>query len=163
MKTNKIFFITTGLVISMFLSYAILLVYITWPISELSINKAGVFGDSFGVLTSLFSGLAFSGLIWTIFLQRNDLKIQQEQLQHQLDEMENSRKEMATQSRIQRAQFYATIAQLRVAAKQAEVEALKVLAESSPPESRAEQIESINEIAKYIEKESKGLQKCRVD
>lgn len=50
-----------------------MLIYITWPIDEWSVNKAGVFGDSFGVINSLFSGLAFAGLIITILLQRQEL------------------------------------------------------------------------------------------
>ena len=49
---------------------------LTWPISELSINKSGVFGDSFGALTALFSGLAFAGMIVTILLQGRELKLQ---------------------------------------------------------------------------------------
>lgn len=41
----------------------------------------GPFGDSFGPLTSLFSGLAFSGLIYTVLLQRQELKLQRCELQ----------------------------------------------------------------------------------
>lgn len=33
----------------------------------------GLFGDQFGALSSLFSGLAFAGIIYTILLQRSDL------------------------------------------------------------------------------------------
>lgn len=54
-------------------SYAGLVLYLTWPISEFSIAKSGTFGDSFGVVTSLFSGLAFAGIILTILLQRQEL------------------------------------------------------------------------------------------
>ncbi|MCR6477979.1 hypothetical protein NU688_17590 [Variovorax sp. ZS18.2.2] len=45
----------------------------TWSLAD-----SGTFGDSFGVLTSLFSGLAFVGLIWTILQQREDLKVQRD-------------------------------------------------------------------------------------
>lgn len=55
------------------LSYGGLVLYLTWPISEYSISKAGTFGDSFGVITSFFSGLAFAGIILTIILQRQEL------------------------------------------------------------------------------------------
>lgn len=54
-------------------AYAALILYFTWPISEFSIAKSGTFGDSFGVVTSLFSGLAFAGIILTILLQRQEL------------------------------------------------------------------------------------------
>lgn len=61
-------------------AYSAIIVYLTWPISEISVNKSGVFGDSFGLLTSLFSGLAFSGLIITILLQREDILLQRQEL-----------------------------------------------------------------------------------
>lgn len=73
--------------------YAGALLFLTWPISEYSINKAGVFGDSFGILTSTFSGLAFAGLIITILLQREELGLQREELRE-------TRKEIAEQKKI---------------------------------------------------------------
>ena len=60
--------------------YALLLIYLSWPIDEISINKAGVFGDSFGILTSLFSALAFTGMITAISLQKEELSLQREEL-----------------------------------------------------------------------------------
>lgn len=54
-------------------AYGALIIYLTWPLSEFSIAKSGTFGDSFGVVTSLFSGLAFAGIILTILLQRQEL------------------------------------------------------------------------------------------
>jgi hypothetical protein len=62
-----------GLVLIIVCSYAATVIILTWPISEFSIAKAGVFGDSFGIITSLFSGLAFAGIIITILLQRQEL------------------------------------------------------------------------------------------
>lgn len=50
--------------------YAYFLICTTAPVSALSIEKAGQFGDSFGVITCLFSGLAFSGVLVTLYLQR---------------------------------------------------------------------------------------------
>jgi hypothetical protein len=43
-------------------------------------NERGTFGDSFGAINSLFSGLAFCGIIYTILLQRKELKLQREEL-----------------------------------------------------------------------------------
>lgn len=79
-----------GFVIVAFVLYASAIIILTWPISELSIEKSGQFGDSFGVLTSLFSGLAFAGIIITILMQRIDLQIQH-------DELELTRKEIKGQ------------------------------------------------------------------
>lgn len=53
--------------------YSGTLIWITWPISTNIIEKLGAFGDSFGIVNSLFSGLAFAGLIITILLQRLEL------------------------------------------------------------------------------------------
>ena len=62
-------------------AYATFLIYNSWPINELSISNAGLFGDSFGIVTSLFSGLAFTGMIVTILLQREELRLQRKELQ----------------------------------------------------------------------------------
>lgn len=40
----------------------------------------GQFGDVFGAVNALFSGLAFAGLITAILLQREDLELQREEL-----------------------------------------------------------------------------------
>ncbi|MBV1878085.1 MAG: putative phage abortive infection protein [Pseudomonadales bacterium] len=61
-------------------SYGGALVWITWPIDEYSIAKAANFGGSFGPLATLFSGLAFAGLIITINMQKNDSDSQHQQL-----------------------------------------------------------------------------------
>ncbi|MEM7246361.1 MAG: hypothetical protein AAF533_13510 [Acidobacteriota bacterium] len=41
---------------------------------------AGTFGDMFGAVNALFSGLAFAGLIYTILLQRQELEFQRLEL-----------------------------------------------------------------------------------
>jgi hypothetical protein len=43
-------------------------------------EKRGQFGDVFGAVNALFSGLAFSGLILAILLQRDDLDLQRQEL-----------------------------------------------------------------------------------
>ena len=60
--------------------YVFAIIFITWPIQELSVDKAGVFGDSFGVLNALFSGLAFAGVIITMLLQKEQLELQLKEL-----------------------------------------------------------------------------------
>ncbi|ROI09471.1 hypothetical protein EGH90_04040 [Kaistella haifensis] len=46
----------------------------------------GVFGDKFGAINALFSALAFAGIIFTIFLQKKELKLQREELAETRDE-----------------------------------------------------------------------------
>jgi hypothetical protein len=43
----------------------------------------GQFGDSFGAINALFSGLAFAGIVYTIIIQRKDLSDQQEEIKKQ--------------------------------------------------------------------------------
>lgn len=62
-------------------------------------ESAGEFGDMYGVLNTLFTGLAFMGLIITILLQRKDLALQREDLKRQSDEF-------ATQSRLSEIQQF---------------------------------------------------------
>lgn len=57
-------------------------------------KNAGTFGDQFGAVNALFSGLAFTGLIYTIILQRRDLKLQRRDLLYQRRELELTRKEL---------------------------------------------------------------------
>lgn len=47
--------------------------------------KYGTFGDSYGALNTLFSGLAFAILIITLFLQRKELQLQREEVQESND------------------------------------------------------------------------------
>jgi hypothetical protein len=71
---------TVGLAV-VFASYVGGLLIATWPISEISIGKAAAFGDSFGAITSLFAGLGFAGILATIFLQREELKLTRRELE----------------------------------------------------------------------------------
>ena len=61
-------------------------------------NTRGTFGDQFGAVNALFSGLAFTGLIYTIILQRRDLEIQRHDLKLQREEIAMNRKEMEEQT-----------------------------------------------------------------
>ena len=54
-------------------------------------ENAGIAGDLFGTIGSLFSGLAFVGVIWAIFLQRKALEIQHQDLIATLEEMKQTR------------------------------------------------------------------------
>lgn len=58
----------------------------------------GTFGDQFGAVNALFSGLAFAGLIYTIILQRRDLELQRNDLKLQREELALNRKEMEEQT-----------------------------------------------------------------
>ena len=61
-------------------------------------NTRGTFGDQFGAVNALFSGLAFTGLIYTIILQRRDLELQRNDLKLQRRELELTRGELQNQT-----------------------------------------------------------------
>ncbi|MFT6905961.1 MAG: hypothetical protein ACJAS1_002624 [Oleiphilaceae bacterium] len=80
MKIKTISIILISIVTLPVLIYSTFLVSVSWPIENFTIDKAGIFGDSFGVITSLFSGLAFCGMIITILLQKEELRLQRLEL-----------------------------------------------------------------------------------
>jgi hypothetical protein len=57
-------------------------------------DKAAQFGDAFGGVNALFSGLAFLGVIAAIVLQRDELAMQRTELELQRRELELNRAEM---------------------------------------------------------------------
>lgn len=85
---NVLLFCVGGVVLTV-IAYAAFLVFKTWPIDQYSIASAGTFGDSFGMLNSLFTGLGFAGLLVTIFLQREDLKLTRIELSETREEIKN--------------------------------------------------------------------------
>lgn len=60
-------------------------------------GNRGTFGDMFGSINALFSGLAFAGLIFTVLLQRQELQMQRHELRLQREEIVESRKELEGQ------------------------------------------------------------------
>lgn len=53
--------------------YLCLVLYLTWPVQEFSMEKAAMLGNSFAAASTLYSGLAFVGIIWAIRSQREEL------------------------------------------------------------------------------------------
>lgn len=56
-------------------------------------GKSGTFGDTFGAVNAIFSGLAFAGVIVTILIQKSELQNQRTELSLQRTEMQETRKE----------------------------------------------------------------------
>lgn len=79
------------------ISIAFLIVAIIFPFAINAVfsdwSKSGTFGDSFGALNAIFSGLALSGVVVTILIQRTELKNQRIELSLQRNEMQETRKE----------------------------------------------------------------------
>lgn len=60
-------------------------------------EERGQFGDMFGAVNALFSGLAFAGLIITLILQREELSLQRDELKQTRKEFEEQNKTMKRQ------------------------------------------------------------------
>ncbi len=105
-----------------------------WFLTGGDLGKSGQFGDMFGTVNALFSGLAFAAIAWTITLQQRQIAVQMEELQLQREdlklqrkEMQESRGELAKQAKAQEAQTQVSIAQVRAAAYGAAIGVLNEL------------------------------------
>lgn len=112
-----------SIVLLAWLSY--LIEWFPWWLNQT--QDRGKFGDSFGSLNALFSGLAFLGVIWAILLQkrelglqrkelglqRKNLELQQQILEHQQQILEHQRKELQEQKEtLQKQNFESSFFQL---------------------------------------------------
>jgi len=70
------------------------------------VGDRGTFGDMFGGLNSLFSGLAFAGIVFTILLQRIELKYQREELRLTRETLKDQKDEMEAQNETLRLQSF---------------------------------------------------------
>ncbi len=90
--------------------WSVLLITVGWIVTPFiihySISDRGTFGDLFGSVNALFSGLALAGIIMTILLQRLELKNQKEELQLTRDEMKLTRQVFEDQSKTLRMQRF---------------------------------------------------------
>lgn len=62
-----------AVVISLHILSLSVVLYLTWPVNGWTLEKTSALGESYGILSTLFSGLAFWGLIWTILIQREEI------------------------------------------------------------------------------------------
>lgn len=66
------------------------------PVYEYSWDNTAKVGDTFNVLNTFFSALAFAGIIVTILIQRKELQHQRNELTLQRQEMKQTREEFLT-------------------------------------------------------------------
>lgn len=118
---------------------AVLVVVIIWILNWVLLwyfnsksDERGQFGDMFGSVNALFSGLAFAFLIYTIWLQREELKLQREELklqrealELQADELKRQADELAKTAEIQAKTLDLQISQIEAAQEQVKEEKLR--------------------------------------
>ncbi len=80
-----------------FLIIAISLVFLIWSVSGLIIylmsdnwGDRGTMGDMFGAVNALFSGLAFAALLFTLQLQRDEIKLNRAEIALSRNELSKS-------------------------------------------------------------------------
>ena len=74
-----------------------ILTIIVLPMFFPDISERGQFGDSFGAINALFSGLAFAGAIWAILMKKKELARQQE-LENTLEEIKGQKETLQKQN-----------------------------------------------------------------
>jgi len=94
------------------LLFAGLAVFAIWLLSWILIDvfiadsDRGTFGDKFGAINALFSGLAFAGLIVTLLYQKEELKLQREELAQTREELKGQREEFEEQNKTMKRQRF---------------------------------------------------------
>lgn len=63
-----------------------------------TLEESGQSGDMFGGVTALFSGLAFAGLIFTLFVQKQELRYQRKELSHLVTEQRETKGHLKDQA-----------------------------------------------------------------
>ena len=69
-------------------------------------ERQGQFGDKFGAVNALFSGLAFACLVFTIILQKKELALQREELSDTRQELNGQKLQMMQQNKTLRIQRF---------------------------------------------------------
>lgn len=87
----------------------VIVIIVIWLINWIAIinyfdepNERGTFGDMFGAINSLFSGIAMAGVIIAIIMQRRELELQREELKLTRTELSKTTKANKEQAEIQK-------------------------------------------------------------
>ncbi|MGJ8594080.1 MAG: putative phage abortive infection protein [Aquaticitalea sp.] len=83
--------------------WSIVIVVGFWVVNMIALGfmpstERGTLGDMFGAVNAIFSGLAFAGIIVSLYMQRIDLKNQQIQLEQNHDEIQQTNREFKIQN-----------------------------------------------------------------
>lgn len=78
-----------------------LFIIVVWVLSGIALYEQehrGTFGDMFGAVNALFTGLAFATLIYTTWLQRDELELQREELSATREELAGQKRQLTEQT-----------------------------------------------------------------
>ncbi len=81
---------------------------LSWVLIDVFIadSDRGAFGDKFGAVNALFSGLAFAGLIVTLLYQKEELKLQRDELKETRNELNAQKLEFQEQNKTMKRQRF---------------------------------------------------------
>jgi hypothetical protein len=91
------------------LAVAVVLWVLYWTLVVLLVDdptERGQFGDLFGGINALFSAGAFAGLIYTVLLQRKELRLQREELTQTREELKGQKVQLEIQNSVLRQQSF---------------------------------------------------------
>jgi hypothetical protein len=77
-------------------------IVLLWAVSGYALygdSQRGTFGDMFGAANALFSGLAFATLIYTAWMQREELSLQRKELEATREELSGQKQQLAEQTK----------------------------------------------------------------
>lgn len=113
-------------------------------------EQRGAFGDMFGGLNTLFSGLAFAFLIYTVFLQGKQLEMQREELRLQRKELEDTRAELARSAKS--SEFIARVNKLQAQAmaNQSLIDIEIALKQNSAPKEKEQTLRPLQKKAESL-------------
>ncbi len=73
---------------------------------KLGLNERGLFGDMFGAVNSVFSGFAFVGVIYAIFLQRHEISIAKAEIAYTKTILDEQQKQLSLQNQETKKQAF---------------------------------------------------------
>lgn len=116
------------------------------------LSQIGLYGDSFGAINSLFTGLAFAALIFTILLQQREIKLQRYDLRSQIGEMELSRAQIKRQADLQEKQIGLDVASLKMKKLEVRIIEIQMIAEKWVPSVRFKEVATMfDEVKQQME------------
>ena len=141
-----------------YLVIAAILILILWAATPIilywmygDLNKMSLFGDLFGSINALFSGLALAAIIFTVYQQHQELSLQREELKLQREEMKASREELAKQAEAQQLSLEASLVQFKITTKEIEVRAIEMESLKIVEYARDDYIKKIRSVEKEME------------
>ena len=87
-----------GTIIVLFFGYFWAMGFNIDGFSSMTADKKGLFGDSFGALTALFSALAFGAFVITLWQQQEDLELTRTELKRSADALREQSKNLQRQN-----------------------------------------------------------------